>query len=312
MRCNACFVGAVLLCSALASQGACGSHKCAPVGVLDEGTLTVHGTSFAYRVLGDGEPCIWVAGVAAYTNVFPREMRALLRCAVVDARFWVDGASTRSGYSLGIAVDDVEAARSALGLERAVVVGHSIHGIIAQEYARRYPGRVKGVIVIGFGPALAGDTSRYWEEHASEERREADREWARRFSADSAPPGASDWQVWTYSYLARHARAWFNPRTDPSWLLDVADGEMNLQLLGELQESLSGINVMESQPTIVRPVFVAMGRFDFLVPPTVWKETYLQEDLVTGYVFEESGHFPMVEEPVLFAERLKVWLTELR
>lgn len=88
-------------------------------------------------------------------------------------------------------------------------------------------------------------------------------------------------------------------------------GELNLGLVGELQQSLSGINVMESEPAIVRPVFAAMGRFDFLVPPTVWEDKYLEQDLVTGYVFERSGHFPMVEEPVLFAERLKAWLAEL-
>lgn len=223
MRSDTSIVAAALACMAFIVLGACGSEDSVSEGVPDEGTVSVDGVFLSYRVVGDGEPCIWV-GSAVFTNVFPEQMRALLRCALVDARVWVADAPSGNGYDLGMAVDDLEEACAALGIERAVVVGHSLHGIIAQEYARRFPDRVKGVITIGYGPALASGVSAYWDEHASEERKEADREWAIRFSADSLPPGASDWDVWTYSYVSGHARAWFDPHTDPSWLLDIRGG----------------------------------------------------------------------------------------
>jgi len=43
---------------------------------------------------------------------------------------------------------------SALGLSSFFIMGHSFGGAIAQEYARAYPERTKGLVLIGTGPAF--------------------------------------------------------------------------------------------------------------------------------------------------------------
>lgn len=54
-----------------------------------------------------------------------------------DPKLW-----TLRGY-----LDEVEEVRRALGLERFYLYGHSWGGILTYEYALRYPGRLKGIIV---------------------------------------------------------------------------------------------------------------------------------------------------------------------
>jgi len=57
-----------------------------------------------------------------------------------------------------------------------VVIGHSIFGAIALEYARRYPEHVRGVVAIGTIPHLSDEdpaaVDQLWEAEASEERKE--------------------------------------------------------------------------------------------------------------------------------------------
>jgi proline iminopeptidase len=52
-------------------------------------------------------------------------------------------------------IDDVEAVRGAAGIEKAVVVGHSFGGAVAQAYAAAYPDRVQSLLLMdSTGPSM--------------------------------------------------------------------------------------------------------------------------------------------------------------
>ena len=276
----------------------------------DTASADVDDTVLSYRFIGEGETCIW-AGLVAYEDLMPPPMQQLLRCALVDMRPWSALDYGEEAFDIDTAVDDLEAMRTTLGLDSVIVVGHSILGLVAQEYGRRYPDHVRGVVVIGFGPSPVSGVAAFWEENASDERKEADLYWTNRFAPDSVAQEASDWDVFVNSYLSMTARVWFDPYTDPNWLLSVEDGVLNAGLSDQLSISVSDLNVMLSEPAVSRPVFVAMGRHDYLVPYHVWNQQYRDNQWITLHVFEESGHFPMVEEPDLFAELLGAWLSAL-
>lgn len=55
-------------------------------------------------------------------------------------------------YTTSIAVEDMDAVRSALGYERANLYGISYGTRVAQQYARRYPGRVRSMVLDGVVP----------------------------------------------------------------------------------------------------------------------------------------------------------------
>ena len=71
-------------------------------------------------------------------------------------------------------LDDLDRVRSHFGLESAAVLGHSWGGVLAMEYAVRYPEQVSQLILMDTGPASADDWQRFREELAG--RRPADRD----------------------------------------------------------------------------------------------------------------------------------------
>jgi pimeloyl-ACP methyl ester carboxylesterase len=57
-------------------------------------------------------------------------------------------------YEHDVMVDDVEAVTKALGIERLVLLGHSLGGRIATLFAGRHPERMAGLVLVDIGPEL--------------------------------------------------------------------------------------------------------------------------------------------------------------
>lgn len=115
----------------------------------------------------------------------PKELREM-----VEACFAEMPGDTRF-YTTSIAVRDLDAVREALGYERLNLYGISYGSRVAQAYARRYPERVRAVILDGvvpmdlaLGPGISLDAQRALE--LMFRRCEADADCAARF------PGLSD------------------------------------------------------------------------------------------------------------------------
>lgn len=81
---------------------------------------------------------------------------------------WVPGPS---GYSTAQAVEDLEALRIALGIDRWIVLGHSYGGLVAQWYAMRYPERLLGMILVGSSVPVDGLELGERDYRSAEERR---------------------------------------------------------------------------------------------------------------------------------------------
>jgi proline iminopeptidase len=58
-------------------------------------------------------------------------------------------------------------------------------------------------------------------------------------------------------------------------------------------------------------VFLALGRYDFLVgPPSLWDPIRHHFKDLTVRVFEESGHVPQFEEAERFDREFLTWMKE--
>jgi proline iminopeptidase len=206
-------------------------------------------------------------------------------------------------------LDDIERARQQLGLGRIVIIGHSIHSVMALEYAKKYPDSVSHVVMIG-SPALNAENERLmdqnWEELASPERKAAMEENRRRFPDEELaqlPPG----QRFLRTYLRNGPRTWFDPHFDASPLWEgVEANDVSMQV-----PFFRDVDITQGLDTFDRPVFLALGRYDFLVaPPSAWASITPRFRDLTTRVFERSGHWPHYEEPEVFDSELLGWLKD--
>ncbi|MFI8913292.1 alpha/beta fold hydrolase [Streptomyces sp. NPDC053513] len=132
---------------------------------------TQDGTELAYRVRGEGEPLVCLAGGPMRDAGCLGDLGGLAAhraLVLLDARG--TGASAEPAdpgtYRCDRQVDDVEALRVHLGLDRIDLLGHSDGGNLAVLYAAAHPERIRSlVLVTSAGRALDVETTdEEWDE----------------------------------------------------------------------------------------------------------------------------------------------------
>lgn len=111
------------------------------------------GTGLAYRLVGQGEPLICLPGGPMRAARYLGDLGGLSRVrqlVLLDLRGTGDSAVPQdpSTYRIDRLVDDVEALRAHLGLERAEVLGHSAAGELAALYAAKHPQRLRSLTLV--------------------------------------------------------------------------------------------------------------------------------------------------------------------
>lgn len=124
---------------------------------------------------GEGpDPLVCVHGITAQHRAFNALARNLVpdhSLAAVDLRGRGDSEKPDSGYGLDAHASDVIRTLDHLGLEDAVIVGHSMGGFVALQIALRHPDRVRAIVLLDGGwPRV----ERSPEDMSEEEKREAE------------------------------------------------------------------------------------------------------------------------------------------
>jgi pimeloyl-ACP methyl ester carboxylesterase len=99
----------------------------------------------AFTVTGEGPALFLIHGIGARRTAFAGltdHLKDRFTCIAYDLRGHGDSPLPQGRFGLEDLVDDLEALRARLGIERAHVAGHSLGGMIGPAYARRYPDRV--------------------------------------------------------------------------------------------------------------------------------------------------------------------------
>lgn len=99
----------------------------------------------AYSVQGEGPPLFLIHGIGASRHSWDGLVQAVshnYRCIHYDLRGHGLSPKPKPPYTLDDLVEDLEALRAELGIEKAHFAGHSLGGMIGPAYARRYPDRV--------------------------------------------------------------------------------------------------------------------------------------------------------------------------
>ncbi|HWI64483.1 MAG TPA: alpha/beta hydrolase [Symbiobacteriaceae bacterium] len=118
-------------------------------------TITLpSGVTLQYAEKGNpnGEAIVFIHGYTdswmSYRLVLP-DISPRYRSIAVTLRGFGDSAKPESGYAGADFAADITALMDALGINKAVLVGHSMGSFIAQQVAFTYPDRVNGLVLVG-------------------------------------------------------------------------------------------------------------------------------------------------------------------
>jgi pimeloyl-ACP methyl ester carboxylesterase len=130
----------------------------------------------------EGVPLVFIHGFGNDAHVWDEIAPAVApyyRTLALTLRGHGDsGRSAEPGREPEALVRDVEAALTALRVERLVLVGHSLGGRVSLQFASRNPGKLAGLVLVDFAPELdARGTTRIREEAMAQARRQ-DRSFA--------------------------------------------------------------------------------------------------------------------------------------
>jgi proline iminopeptidase len=278
---------------------------------VEQGTIQAGPFDLGYRTEGSGRPALVIGSSIYYPRTFSVDLRTSLKLVFVDHRGFgqVVGDVTRSDYELEQVLDDVERVRQHLGLAQVVIVGHSGHAYLALEYAKRYPQSVTHVVLIAAGPSQSAAylelAEQNWQEAVCPERKARLDADCRQLGAELA--AAPERRFITFC-LRLGARSWFDPSFDASPLWEGVTVNMDGidHLWGEVFRDL---DIRDGLAELEAPVYLALGRFDYLVAPYAAWQPYREcfRDL-TVRVFDRSSHTPQLEESEQFDRELLEWL----
>lgn len=262
-------------------------------------TMQIRDVSLFVEVLGQGHPLLLMHGGPGldYTTLW--SFRA---CADQFTLIFYDHRC--NGRSEGADVSsmtwenltaDADALRQALGFEKWAVLGHSFGGMVALEYALRYPQSLSHLILMN----TCGDA--WWVQHNAPELlakrgyKPATVQAARRFYNGELTPDE------VMSIVIKFIRAYFyrlNPLKVAHEMLfgprPKRRGEAHVFAYSRL---LPGWSVMDQLGEIEVPALVLAGRHDFLFPPE--HQAILADRLPNAQLelVEFAGHEPHAEQP---------------
>jgi pimeloyl-ACP methyl ester carboxylesterase len=119
-----------------------------------EHDLTLHGHSVRYLTAGSGPALVLIHGITSSADTWRPAMTALARDHTVIAPDLLGhGASAkpRGDYSLGAYASGVRDLLAALGHDRVTVVGHSLGGGVAMQFAYQFPERTERLVLVSSG-----------------------------------------------------------------------------------------------------------------------------------------------------------------
>jgi proline iminopeptidase len=270
----------------------------------------VNGTKLFHVESGRGIPFIAVHGGLGYDHAYLRNALApaedLARVIYFDQRG--NGRSDpvpMSTITFEQLAADIDALREEFGFDRIGVIGHSYGGFVAQQYATTYPDRVSHLVLLSTSPGAFEATD-------AELAERGDRSWIGpqvQAALDSfAGPAPST----NEEFLARIPQiAPAYARGDAAVIAaELGRAIVNVDALKRGFEILRGWSVVDKLDSITAPTLVACGRHDLLTTPECSARLASAIPNAELAWFENSGHFPWLEEPQAFNNRLRDFLVD--
>ncbi|WP_392476695.1 alpha/beta fold hydrolase [Nostoc sp. C110] len=213
---------------------------------------------------------------------------------------------SKETYTLDNNVEDMEALRQHLGLEKIVVIGNSYGGMVALTYAVRYPQNVSHLIVIATA-AHSGFLERAKEILASkgteEQKASVQRLWDGNFENEEQL--RQYFQVLGPMYSLK-----YDPiKSGIAWQRNILSVDaINIAFGGFLHT----YNILDQLHKITAPTLVIAGRYDWICAPEFSEEIAQAIPNADLRIFENSSHLIRADEPEALLDAIAGFLVYKR
>jgi proline iminopeptidase len=284
--------------------------------------VSIRNTQLWVETEGQGEPLILLPGGPANSHVCFHPHFSVLadQHQLIYYDYRGRGRSDRSDNVNDITfkgdVEDLEALRQELGLDKISLYGFSYGGLVAQAYALEYPGHGSHLILANtvHGPEM-------WQLNHENINRELENQypevWERISSLRAEGRLASDPEMQTL--FAKHGRLirWYDP-DNASQLASEASGrnpELYFAFAGADVDFIIGgqvAQIPDFRPRLKElkmPVLILAGRYDRALYPKLQMEFKRFCPQARFVMLERSGTFGHVEEPDVVMPLVKEFLS---
>jgi pimeloyl-ACP methyl ester carboxylesterase len=248
-----------------------------------------------YEVFGRGRPVILLHGWLGSWGLWQETMAylgAFYRTYALD--FWGFGESgkKRETYAVSDFVGLVDQFMEQLGIVNAPLVGHSMGGTVSLSVAIQYPARVSKVVVVG-SPIVGSSLAPLLK---------------------LAGYRGIAFMLFNMMGVFRMGMKLYSPMIckDPRFP-QMMDRDLSRTTVESFLRSIASLRRTDLIPMLSQIKVPAMGMYgdkDVIVDPMQWQP--MQRGIPQALIarFPTCGHFPMLEEPTIFSQKLKAFLDE--
>jgi pimeloyl-ACP methyl ester carboxylesterase len=272
--------------------------------------ILLHGQRVNFNIAGHGPPVILIHGVAGRAAQWDQTAQLLAETHTVVAPDLLghgESAKPRGDYSLGSHASGIRDLLVGLNIERATVVGHSLGGGIAMQFAYQFPERCERLVLVSSGglgeevhPLLRAATLP---------------------GSEFVLPLLTHPRVLELASIIPRALGRIGLRTRPD-LTEMARGYQSLSnsearsafihtLRGVIDPMGQRINASDRLYLASKmPSMIVWGRRDRIIPV---EHALPAHEAMPGSrleLFEEAGHFPHLDDPLRFAWALETFFDD--
>ncbi len=277
---------------------------------IEHAEVFLHGHRVNFNIAGRGPPVVLIHGVAGRAAQWDQTAQLLAETRMVIAPDLLghgDSAKPRGDYSLGAHASGIRDLLVGLNVERASVVGHSLGGGIAMQFAYQFPERCNRLVLVSSGglgedvhPLLRAATLP---------------------GSEIVLPLLAHPRVLEVASVIPRALGWIGLRTRP----DLTEMARGYQSLSNADARSAFINTLRAviDPTGQRinasdrlylaskmPLMIVWGNRDRIIPVEHAQPAHEAMPGSRLELFDDAGHFPHLDDPVRFAWTLERFFDE--
>jgi pimeloyl-ACP methyl ester carboxylesterase len=274
-----------------------------------EHELTLHGNRVRYLTAGSGPAVVLIHGITSSADTWLPAMEALAgEHTVIAPDLLGHGASAkpRGDYSLGAYASGIRDLLAALGHDRVTVVGHSLGGGVAMQFAYQFPERSERLALVSSG-GLGREVNLLLRAAAL-----PGAELVLPLLAPSWLGRAVDGASWAGTRLGLRARRDLEEMV--RGFVSLSDASARAAFLHTLRavidpggQRVSGHDRLYLAASL--PTLLVWGERDPIIPVAHGRAAHAAMPGSRLEVFEDSGHFPHMDATPRFVEVFEDFLT---